>query len=92
MKNAAGEQIFKNLQKVISLLLILPFSNVKVERIFSQVNLNKTPHRNKTNKMDSVAILATKEGIEESGGILKFNPPNKMLEKKIWDSDHYCLK
>ena len=41
--------------------------------------------------MDSdvlVAVLATKEGIEESGGILKFNPPNKMLEKKIWNSDH----
>lgn len=36
IKNATGQSAFPNLQKVIRLLLVLPFSNACVGRVFSE--------------------------------------------------------
>ncbi|CAD6208095.1 GSCOCG00012721001-RA-CDS, partial [Cotesia congregata] len=46
LTNPVGEMKFKNLKIVINFLLVLPFSNVSVERIFSDLKIIKTDHRN----------------------------------------------
>lgn len=83
LKNAAGTPVFKNLEKVIGLLLVLPFSNVSVEILFSQVNLTKTLHRNKRGNETLNAIMLTREGIQDAGGLIKFNPRRNMLQRKL---------
>ncbi|XP_018563337.1 uncharacterized protein LOC111692190 [Anoplophora glabripennis] len=84
LKNAANAPLFPNLKKMFSLLLVLPFSNAKVERIFSDVFNIKTDKRNLLNTDTVRAILATKEGIEGCGGCVNFTPSEKMLQSKIW--------
>ena len=42
LKNSAGQYIFTNIKYVISLLLVLPFSNASVERKFSVLKNLKT--------------------------------------------------
>jgi len=79
LKNDANELIFPNLKKVFSLLLVLPFSNASVERIFSNVFNIKTDKRNLLNTDTLRSILATKDGIAKSGGCLNFTPTKKML-------------
>lgn len=80
LKNAANGEIFKNLKIVITFLLILPFSNASVERLFSDLNNIKTDNRNRLKTDTVVALLATKDGIKSQGGCLKFNPSDKMLK------------
>lgn len=60
LKNAAGVKIFQSLEVLINFLLVLPFSNVSVERIFSNVFNIKTDHRNKMNSDTLAALLHTK--------------------------------
>ncbi|KAG5883793.1 hypothetical protein JTB14_036670 [Gonioctena quinquepunctata] len=84
LKNNAGVLLFPNLKKTLSLLLVLPFSNASVERIFSNVFNIKTDKRNLLNTSTLRAILATKQGVDNSGGCVKFQPTKKMLECKIW--------
>lgn len=42
IKNSAGKTLFKNLKVVMGFLLILPFSNASVGRLFSNLNHIKT--------------------------------------------------
>ncbi|CAG4942601.1 unnamed protein product [Parnassius apollo] len=49
LKNAAGEYMFPNIKIVMSLLLILPFSNASVERKFRALRCLKTENRNRLN-------------------------------------------
>lgn len=86
LKNTAGRPIFENLQIIIRFFLILPFSNVSVERLFSDLNLIKTDHRNSLDTENIAAILYTKQGIlrNSSKGILQFEPNKKMLNCNIW--------
>ncbi|KAG5876442.1 hypothetical protein JTB14_000526, partial [Gonioctena quinquepunctata] len=84
LKNSAGIDLFPNLKQVIALLLILPFSNASVERVFSDLFNVKNHKRNQLNTSTIRAILASKEGIESSGGCIKFVPSKKMLEASIW--------
>ena len=60
LKDGSGSKKFPTVGSLIKSLLSLPHSNADVERIFSQVTLIKTKHRNnlKTSTMD--AILMTK--------------------------------
>lgn len=46
-KSNAGEELFPNLKILMRFMLILPFSNVNVERPFGEVQLTKTARRNK---------------------------------------------
>lgn len=55
LENAAGIKMFGNVEKV-SILLCLPSSNASVERVFSQLKLIKTSHRNKLST-DTIAAL-----------------------------------
>lgn len=84
LKNNADVLLFPNLKKTLSLLLVLPFSNASVERIFSNVFNIKTDKRNLLNTSTLRAILATKQGVDNSGGCVKFQPTKQMLECKIW--------
>ncbi|KAJ8932469.1 hypothetical protein NQ314_014635 [Rhamnusium bicolor] len=62
MRNAGDISLFPNLKKSPYFFLILPFSNVIVERIFSSVNKIKTCERNSLNTDTMLSILMTKEG------------------------------
>lgn len=84
LKNDANNCLFPNLKRVLSLLFVLPFSNASVERIFSDFFNIKTDKRNLLNTSTIKAILATKAGVDGSGGCVKFQPSKKMLECKIW--------
>lgn len=82
LRNSTGKPIFKNLCKVMRLLLILPYSNASVERIFSQLKLIKNDHRSCISTDNVVATLATKRGVKAAGGSSKFKPTKEMLATK----------
>jgi hypothetical protein len=84
LKTALGEPAFPNLQVVLKLLFILPFSNTSVERVFSTLNDCKTNERNRLKTSTVVSLMATREGINDRGGIVKFEPTREMMRKNIW--------
>jgi hypothetical protein len=85
VKNEGGQHLFANLQKVIELLLVLPFSNApRVERVFSNLNRCKTNDRNKLKTETVVALMGAKQGVESAGGCVRFEPSKEMLRKNIW--------
>lgn len=77
LKNDVGVLFFPNLKKTFSLLLVLPYSNASVERIFSDLFNIKTEKRNLLKTSNIKAILATKEGVMQSSGCMKFQPTKK---------------
>lgn len=80
MKNFDGEPLFPNFKKIILLLLVLPFSNASVERVFSQLKLIKCDNRNRLGTNTISALMATKENIKNA---TKFEPSKAMLHAKI---------
>ncbi|KAG5890191.1 hypothetical protein JTB14_010654 [Gonioctena quinquepunctata] len=84
LKNAADQPLYPNLRIVISLLLVLPFSNVSVERIFSKLKNVKTSHINSLKTDTVAAIITSSEAIAEQGGCIKFTPNKKMLSCDIY--------
>lgn len=85
IKKADGELEFKNLKKVIYFLLVLPFSNVSVERIFSDIKNIKTDHRNNLSTNTLKSILITKNFLSKDNDIINFEPNEEMLNTNIWD-------
>lgn len=83
LKNIQDECMFPNLRLVISLLLVLPFSNASVERTFSNLKRMNTDDRNALKTETIAALMATQRGIKEQGGVVAFEPSNEMLTKKI---------
>lgn len=86
LKNSAGVLLFPNLKKVIQFILILPFSNASVERIFSDLNNIKTDNRSRLDTSNITALLHTKEGIKELNGLLNFEPTPEMLNSNFFKS------
>lgn len=84
LKNSAGMNIFPNLKIVINFLLILPFSNASVERIFSDLKNIKTHNRNSLNTHTIRALILTKQGIDN---VINFEPDKKLLNANIWTKD-----
>lgn len=82
LKNNLGEDMFPILQKVINFILILPFSNASVERIFSTLNICKTDLRNRLSSETVTGILFTKQGIERNGN--EHFEPSLDLCNQIW--------
>lgn len=80
IQNCVGKDIFPNLSIVIKFLLILPFSNSSVERVFSKLKITKTDLRNKLSSETISAVMFTKEGIDKNGGA-NFEPSIEMLQK-----------
>ena len=56
---------YPNLQNLVSHVLCLPHSSAAVERIFSQINLNKTKTRNKLSSETLSGILHSKKIIDK---------------------------
>lgn len=84
LKNAADMPIFTDLTVIIHFFLVLPFSNVSVERIFSNLNLIKTDHRNCLGTVNIASLIYSKQGIESCNGLLNFEPNQKMLSCNVW--------
>lgn len=74
IRNGVGVPRFPNLKIVMQLLLILPFSDASVERIFSTLNNIKAYHRSKLCTDSITTLLHTKEGMEEAGRVISFEP------------------
>lgn len=85
MKTSTGKPAFPNLHTALRLLLVLPFSNASVERIFSTLRNCKTVNRNRLKTDTLVALIATKEGVSAQKGSKNFEPIQKMLEASLWD-------
>lgn len=81
MKNELGEELFPNMKKVLSLILVLPFSNACVERIFSRLKNIKTEHRNRLKTDTICALMSTAQGLKNNP--IKFEPTKKMLCAKL---------
>lgn len=65
---------------MIKFLLILPYSNAPVERIFSQLKLIKADYRSALGNSILVALLSIKHGMEAHGcDPVTFEPSQKML-------------
>lgn len=61
IKRVGSDYAFPILTKFVQNIMILPHSSANVERIFSQVNLNKTKVRNSLANESLVGILFTKD-------------------------------
>ncbi|KAK9880365.1 hypothetical protein WA026_010250 [Henosepilachna vigintioctopunctata] len=86
LKNNMNIQIFSNSKIVIGILIVLPFANASVERVFSSLNLIKSDQRNKLETSTLRSILHTKDGVLSNGGILKLEPTKEMYSNSIWKS------
>jgi len=65
-KDASGNNPFAELATFASSMLILPYSNTQVERIFSQLNLVKNKVRNKMSVEKTNAILTIRFGLRRN--------------------------
>lgn len=82
IKLGNGDSKFPKLATLVFNLLCLPHSSANVERIFSQVNLNKTKIRNKLNSKTLEGLLFTKSLIANSGGdCFKFQVTQNLVKK-----------
>lgn len=63
-KNFVDENPFKELSEFVISLLVLPFSNADVERLFSTMGIIKTKLRNKMRTELLCSILFTREGLK----------------------------
>lgn len=80
LKDMTGTEMFPNLKKIVGLLLVLPFSNASVERIFSRLKLIKCENRNRLNTETISSLMATKANIQNA---IKFEPSKRMMHAKI---------
>lgn len=86
LRTALGRPAFPNLCTTIKLLLVLPFSNASVERIFSTMKNCKTVHRNCLKTDTLVCLIATKEAVGENhNGCVGFEPSAEMYKSNIWE-------
>ncbi|XP_030760425.1 uncharacterized protein LOC115885480 isoform X3 [Sitophilus oryzae] len=62
-KDASYENPFQELANFAITCLVLPWSNAEIERSFSQMNIVKSPHRNRFNDETLIAILTIRAGL-----------------------------
>ncbi|CAH0715749.1 unnamed protein product, partial [Brenthis ino] len=81
LKNALGQSLFPNLKGILNALLVLPFSNASVERVFSSLKNIKNDHRNKLKTSTIIALMQTKDQIKDC---VKFEPTINMLKANLY--------
>ena len=81
-----GDPKYPNLIKFFTTLSSLPFSNAAVERVFSQLKLVKTDHRNSLKSMSLVSLLQSKLSLKNQGVTAASLQPNKELLKQARDA------
>lgn len=79
IKSSDGTPIFSKLANFMLNLLVLPHSSAAVERIFSQVKLIKTDHRNRLNTTTMNGLLLTK-GSGGSVNCYEWEPSSAMVK------------
>lgn len=89
LKNSAEEALYQNLSAVIKLLLILPYSNADVERVFSDLNNLKTDKRKKLKTRTVKALLRTKDSICY---VIKFKPSKKIINRYYQHKAEMAIK
>lgn len=72
-------------------MLCLPLSNVKCERIFSDINRIKTKDRNRFDNQNVASIIHAKEGLKDVGECHNFDPDKIMIaimknEKQLYEN------
>ena len=73
---------YKILGTFVKAMLCLPVSNADCERVFSQVNLIKTEHRNRFSTEGVASVIFVKEGIKSMAESCEdFQPTNEMLNR-----------
>ncbi|CAF4876591.1 unnamed protein product [Pieris macdunnoughi] len=83
--DANSKPKYGNLARFVKQMTILPLSNAKVERIFSDINRIKSQDRNRFNNKNVAAIMHGKEGLRQlEGGCSRFDPDKSMI--KLMDS------
>jgi hypothetical protein len=63
-KTPTGDPRYPNLVHFVAILSSLPFTNAAVERVFSQLKLVKTDHRNSLKSMSLVSLLQSKTSLK----------------------------
>lgn len=63
-RDASGENPFKELSEFALGVLVLPFSNADIERVFSTLNIVKNKYRNKMTTTMVNAILSVRYGLK----------------------------
>lgn len=66
IKRTDSRQVFPTLTTFVQKILVLPHSSANVERVFSQVNINKTKCRNRLEKESIEGILYSKDYLKLS--------------------------
>lgn len=88
-KNSVEETPFKELAEFVLSLLVLPFSNADVERVFSTMGLVKTKIRNRMKTDLLCSILQIREGLKlETTCYYSFKIPDSVAYK-IGSSEKY---
>lgn len=62
-RDASGDNPFADLSSFAIQMLVLPWSNAEVERLFSQMNIIKTKTRNKMSPKTLDSILSIRSGL-----------------------------
>lgn len=80
-KNQAGNSLYPQLCKVVSILFSLPYSNAAVERVFSQLKLIKNDHRASLKKESLLGLITTKLAFQRKGKgqATALDPPSCMV-------------
>ncbi|CAD6208871.1 GSCOCG00010693001-RA-CDS, partial [Cotesia congregata] len=81
-KDATGTNSFQELSDFAFSILLLPYSNAEVERVFSAINLVKTKLRNKMNSEITNALLTIRAGLKRCGkNCNTYEFPDDVLQK-----------
>jgi hypothetical protein len=63
-------------------MFTIPISNADSERVFSQVNLIKTVHRNRFSIEGVASLIFVKEGVKDAAdSCAHFQPTKEMIQK-----------
>ena len=83
-RDASKENPFRELCNLAKMVLVLPWSNAEVERCFSEMNVAKTPHRNRMGNTMLNSILTIRAGLRCQGMCSQnFQLNDAILKKKI---------
>ena len=81
--DASKEKPFRELYNLAKMVLVLHWSNVEVERCFSEMNIAKTPHRNRMGNTILNSIFTTRAGLRHQGMCCQNFQLNDAVLKKI---------
>ena len=91
-KTSLHEKDKPNFVKVVKTLLSLPYSNVIVERVFSQLKLTKTDHRSNLKQESLLALLLSKRTLLKSSFAEESSTDTLQLDTKVMLGLHHAMK